>query len=143
MANRNLIGPNRAAAGFKIGAVGAQRRQSSRTGQGHVFIHHPQREIDPSGHAQLAIETFAVGMNRIWGDLEIVGDGGFGMVIKHAPHDLKMPPGEFQAAGDFLPRLLGEYVRAQRMRQSLIDLAANRPRFCQSWDRDFLFGKSR
>ena len=117
MANRNLIGPNRAAAGFKIGAVGAQRRQSSRTGQGHVFIHHPQREIDPSGHAQLAIETFAVGMNRMRRYLEIVGYGGFGVVIEHALHDLKMPSGKLQVAGDFLPRLRGKHGRPQRTRK--------------------------
>ena len=77
------------------GEIGAQRRQGvvRRERQGDIFFHHAQNELDPVGDADLAIQTFTVGVNGVRRNAKISGDSEFGAIVKNATHDLQFTSG--------------------------------------------------
>ena len=104
-------GAGGAAAGGKIGADGGQSA-AGRDRQRKKFIHDAQNQFHPVGYCQLVIQALTVRVDGVGRDVEIVGNGEFGAIVEHPAHNLKFLSREFQAAGDFSPRLLGEHGSA-------------------------------
>ena len=112
-ANHELTVAQRAAGGGEVAADGAKAAAGCGC-QRQKFIHDPQDQFQPARHRELAVQTFAVRVNRVRRDLEIAGDGAFSAIVEHSAHNLKFPPRKLQAASDFSPSLFGKYYRAQK-----------------------------
>lgn len=92
-------------------AISAEWRHTifRRGRQRDVLLHDAQNQLRPIRDGELAVQAPDVGVDRAQGDAEVVGDGGFGLVVKRAEHNLKFPRGELEVGGDFIPHLGGEH----------------------------------
>ena len=85
-ANHKLIVAQRATAGGEVAADGAQAAAGSGR-QRQKFIHDPQDQFQPARYCELAVQTFAVRVNRVRRDPEIAGNGAFSAIVEHTAHN--------------------------------------------------------
>lgn len=54
---------------------------------------------------QFMVQTLDMGVDGVGGDMQVVGDGEFGLVVKNAPHNLQFPAGKLKGARNHIPCL--------------------------------------
>jgi hypothetical protein len=105
-------------------AVGADGREVvvQRGSQREKLPHDAGEHLRPISHGQFVMQSLEVSVNGVLRNAESRGDGGLRFVIEHAPHELQLPPGELEAAGNEFPGMFREHGRAQWVgRQSVAD----------------------
>jgi len=103
----------RAEAAAARAAIGADRRQiaSWRGGQRQELLGDAQKKLRAIRDEQLVVQALDVRVDRARRDVEVGGNGEFGLVVEGAAYDLQFPIGESEAASYLPPRLGREHGR--------------------------------
>jgi len=77
------------------GAFGADGGESARgcPGEGEEFLHDAEDEARAIDDGKFAVKAIDVGVDGVWRDAKVGGDGGFGAVVENAADDLEFARG--------------------------------------------------
>jgi hypothetical protein len=77
-------------------------------GEGDHLLHDPEDKVGAGGDGEFYEKAVQVGVRRVLGHVETVGDCGLGEVVKNALDDLELALGDGQRLGDLGPGVVAE-----------------------------------